>query len=175
MRVGIVAVAVVAAGLGGCASLTRGTSEQVQIVSDPPGAEVRTTSGLVCITPCSLPVGRKDEFVATFTKPGYEAVSVPVVTRIGGTGAAGFAGNVVLGGLIGMGVDAATGAALDHCPNPVAVTMRPIRLAAVTFPSARGRRSDVVDPVIPDRGPQADPSAHCKVVVDPNTARNDVR
>jgi hypothetical protein len=136
---------------------------------------VRTTSGLVCITPCSLPVGRKDEFVATFTKPGYEPVSVPVVTRIGGTGAAGFAGNVVLGGLIGMGVDAATGAALDHCPNPVAVTMRPIRLASAT-PQAARRRSDlVVDPVLPDRGPQADPTAHCKVTVNPNTTRNDVR
>jgi hypothetical protein len=39
--------------------------------------------------------------------------------------AAGFAGNVLAGGLIGMGVDAATGAATDHKPNPVIVTLQP--------------------------------------------------
>jgi hypothetical protein len=37
-----------------------------------------------------------------------------------------FAGNVLAGGLIGMGVDAATGAAQDHKPNPVIVTLQPI-------------------------------------------------
>jgi hypothetical protein len=31
----------------------------------------------------------------------------------------------LLGGVIGMGVDAATGAATDHKPNPVIVTMQP--------------------------------------------------
>ena len=36
----------------------------------------------------------------------------------------------IAGGLIGMGVDAATGAALDHKPNPVIVTMVPIAPAA---------------------------------------------
>jgi hypothetical protein len=41
------------------------------------------------------------------------------------SGAAGFAGNILAGGLIGMGVDAATGAAQDHKPNPVIVTLRP--------------------------------------------------
>jgi hypothetical protein len=45
--------------------------------------------------------------------------------EVPGTGAAGFAGNVLLGGLVGMGVDAATGAALDHKPNPVIVTLQP--------------------------------------------------
>ncbi len=30
-------------------------------------------------------------------------------------------GNILLGGIIGMGVDAATGAALDRKPNPVIV------------------------------------------------------
>ena len=45
--------------------------------------------------------------------------------EIPGTGAAGFAGNVLLGGLVGMGVDAATGAAMDHKPNPVIVTLKP--------------------------------------------------
>jgi len=34
--------------------------------------------------------------------------------------------NLLAGGLIGMGVDAATGAATDHKPNPVIVTLEPV-------------------------------------------------
>ena len=35
-----------------------------------------------------------------------------------------------LGGLVGMGVDAATGAAQDHKPNPVIVTLQPVGRSA---------------------------------------------
>jgi hypothetical protein len=28
--------------------------------------------------------------------------------------------------VVGMGVDVASGATLDHCPNPVTVTLRPL-------------------------------------------------
>ena len=38
----------------------------------------------------------------------------------------GFRGNILAGGLIGMGVDAATGAAQDHKPNPVIETLQPL-------------------------------------------------
>jgi hypothetical protein len=34
-------------------------------------------------------------------------------------------GNAVVGGVVGMAVDAASGATLEHCPNPVAVTLQP--------------------------------------------------
>jgi hypothetical protein len=117
---------VVAAGLvlAGCASITRGWNEQIQFNSDPPEASVRTSLGHSCLTPCSLHFGRKDEFTAVFAKPGYVTETISVRTQIAGAGAAGFAGNVIVGGVVGMGVDAASGATLEHCPNPVAVTMR---------------------------------------------------
>jgi hypothetical protein len=111
--------------LGACASVTRGWNNQVQFHSNPPGAEVRTSMGHVCITPCTLQFGRKDEFVATFSKAGYETQHIQVNTRIAPGGAAGFAGNVILGGVVGAGVDVASGATLEHCPNPVTVTLRP--------------------------------------------------
>jgi hypothetical protein len=41
-----------------------------------------------------------------------------------------FAGNVLVGGLVGMGVDACTGAAQDHKPNPVSVTLQPLAPAS---------------------------------------------
>jgi hypothetical protein len=52
--------------------------------------------------------------------------SSPLTKEVPGSGAAGFAGNLLLGGLVGIGVDAATGAAQDHKPNPVIVTLQPL-------------------------------------------------
>jgi len=48
------------------------------------------------------------------------------VASAGAAGFAGFAGNILLGGIIGMGADAATGATLEHVPNPVSATLVPI-------------------------------------------------
>ena len=39
------------------------------------------------------------------------------------SGGAALAGNVLVGGIIGLGVDAATGASKELTPNPVSVTL----------------------------------------------------
>ena len=57
--------------LAGCASVTRGWDEQMNFNSVPSEALMRTSMGLTCTTPCTLKVNRKDEFIATFSKPGY--------------------------------------------------------------------------------------------------------
>ena len=111
--------------LCGCATITRGTTDQIQIVSDPSGADVRTSLNQSCITPCTLQVSRSDQFGVVFSKPGYQDQTINVTTKIAGAGAAGFAGNLLLGGIVGMGVDAATGATLEHLPNPVSATLQP--------------------------------------------------
>ena len=108
---------------GSCASVTRGTTNQVQINSSPPEAQARTSMGHICITPCTLQFARKDEFTVLFSKPGYHSVEIPVKAQIAGAGAAGFAGNVIAGGVVGMVVDASTGATLEHVPNPVTATL----------------------------------------------------
>jgi hypothetical protein len=132
------AVVLMAASVGACGSIVRGTTEPVSFVSVPSGAAMTTDKTYSCpVTPCTLEVERSDEFVATFTMPGYQPQSIPVRTKIVGRGAAGFAGNVLAGGVIGMGVDAYTGAALDHEPNPVIATMRP---AGGSVPQSRRRR-----------------------------------
>lgn len=112
--------------LAGCASVTRGWDEQMNFNSAPSEALMRTSMGLTCTTPCTLKVGRKDEFIATFSKPGYVTQDVPIKTQVAGGGVAGVAGNIILGGVIGAGVDIASGASLDHCPNPVTVTLRKV-------------------------------------------------
>lgn len=122
---GIVALSVM---LGGCASVTRGTTENISISSTPSGVEA-VVSGLevptTCTTPCAVVAKRSADITITFEKEGYQSQTVQLTKEVSGTGAAGFAGNLLAGGLIGMGVDAATGAATDHKPNPVIVTMQP--------------------------------------------------
>jgi hypothetical protein len=82
--------------------------------------------GHSCLTPCTLNFARKDEFSVVITKAGFHPEQVAVTTRLAGSGALGVAGNIVLGGVVGGVVDVATGAALEHCPNPVVVTLQPI-------------------------------------------------
>ncbi|MBV8450639.1 MAG: translation initiation factor 2 [Hyphomicrobiales bacterium] len=112
--------------LGGCATVTRGTSEVMQITSAPSGAQASTSTGFNCTTPCTLTVNRKEEFVVKFDDAGYQPQEIAVKTQIASAGVAGFAGNVVAGGVVGMVADAATGATLEHVPNPVHADLVPI-------------------------------------------------
>ena len=152
-------LAFVAAGLvltaAGCASISRGTTNQVQIMSNPPQAEVRLSNGMICVTPCTLTIGRKDEFVATVSKQGFETREVAVKTRASSEGVgAGVLGNMlVVGGLVGVVVDASSGAMLEHCPNPLAVNLRPLDRKGV-----------------PQGEPHPDPAEKCIVKQDPAAA-----
>jgi hypothetical protein len=113
----------------GCASVTRGTTENISIATTPAGATA-DVSGLeipiACVTPCVVQAKRNADITVTINKEGYEPQTIPLTKEVPGSGAAGFAGNLLAGGLIGMGVDAATGAAQDHKPNPVIVTLHPL-------------------------------------------------
>lgn len=138
----IVGIAALCAVVGGCVSVARGTTENISILSTPPGAEA-TVSGLdvptACMTPCSVVVKRNADISVAFHKEGYAPQTVQLTKEIQSTGAAGFAGNVLIGGLVGMGVDAYTGAATDHKPNPVAVTLEPLAPPAPARPPRKPR------------------------------------
>src|SRR5262249_29388962 len=127
---------------GGCASITRGTTENLGITSTPPGAEA-IISGLEnptsCVTPCSVVVKRNADISVAVQKPGYEPQTIQLTREIAGAGVAGVAGNVLVGGVVGVGVDAVTGAARDHKPNPVIVTLQPNGPAARPAPPRRPR------------------------------------
>jgi hypothetical protein len=116
--------------LGGCATVTRGTTDQVQMRSAPSGAIATASTGQSCTTPCTITVGRKDEFSVHFQKPGFISQDVQVKTQASGPGQAAMAGNLIVGGIVGLATDASTGATLDHVPNPVSVELRPARASA---------------------------------------------
>ena len=111
--------------LGACATITRGSSEQFTISSTPPGAQAHTSNGFSCeSTPCSIRMPRKDGFSITVTKPGYKTAVSDVQPKLAGSGAAGFVGNALIGGVIGAAVDVGTGATLDLTPNPLHVDLQ---------------------------------------------------
>ena len=145
MKGQLIVAALVAVSVGGCGSIMRGTDEPVAFISTPPGASVTTTKRYTCpSTPCSLQVDRSDEFDATFTLPGYQPQTVSVRKTFVTAGGTAMVGNVVAGGLIDLGVDAATGAAYDHTPNPVQVTLMPER--EVKQPTRRRRGKANTEP-----------------------------
>ena len=134
-------------GLGGCASVTRGWSEQIQITSQPEGAEVRTSLSQACTTPCTLTVSRKDEFSVSYCKARLSPADRRRSARGSrARGRSAFAGNVLVGGIVGMGVDAASGATLEHHPNPVVAVLQPVAPARqqpqAPGPSAQERRAE---------------------------------
>lgn len=112
--------------LGACATVTRGTNTAWEVDSNPQGAEVHTSNGHHCpSTPCSIRMPRRSEFTATLTKEGYRPATVTVTNQVSGGGGTAMAGNVLVGGLIGAGVDATSGAMLDLTPNPVLIQLQP--------------------------------------------------
>ena len=85
-------------------------------------------------------MGRKDEFSVSIALGGYKEQTIEIKTRVAGAGAAGFVGNVVIGGVIGMGADAVTGATLEHFPNPLEVKLEKLGPAPKAAPAASKRR-----------------------------------
>jgi len=84
LRIGLAAAvaALVGISLTGCSSAlsSNSLSEQRQTLnfeSDPPGAEIRTTQGQTCITPCELTVPSQEQPV-TITKNDYVQQTVQV-------------------------------------------------------------------------------------------------
>jgi hypothetical protein len=113
--------------LGACATVIRGTNTDFKAASTPPGASVTTSTGYQCSpTPCVIHgMARKEAFDATFKLTGYKPLTRHVQSLVQGGGAAGAIGNVMVGGVIGVAVDATDGAMDDLVPNPLAVTMEP--------------------------------------------------
>jgi len=112
--------------LTSCATITRGVHEKLKVTSDPSGANVILSTGEKGVTPATfVEKRRRDTFTVTVSKPGYVSQTVTVQSKAGGTGGTAMAGNLLIGGAIGMGVDAGTGAYDSLYPNPVAIKLVP--------------------------------------------------
>jgi hypothetical protein len=124
-------VAMVTLVLPACATVTRGTKESFNIVSEPPAADVALSTGEKCQTPCKLRLKRKDGFTVTVRKAGYETIETKVDSEVSVGGGVAVAGNVLIGGIIGGVIDGSNGAMKDLKPNPLRVTLKPVVTAQV--------------------------------------------
>lgn len=123
-------IALLTAGLAGCASLPSGGRNTVRFITEPPGAVARTSIGQSCTTPCALSISRLDPFSVTFELAGHEPVTVNVLsteppseglrTNVGGMGVrVGLSDGTVAG-------DPGFQFRRVHQPNPVEARLRPI-------------------------------------------------
>jgi hypothetical protein len=135
---GIVALPMLAAVLllsGGCATLTKGTSQPVTVQTEPEGATCTltrdgSTVAVVNPTPGTVTVGKSHtELAVRCAKSGY----LDAVGTIGSKFQAMTFGNILFGGLIGVVVDAASGATAEYEPTVTIV------LVPAVFPTAQAR------------------------------------
>lgn len=101
-----------ASGLGTCSCglIFQGTTEQINVSSEPPGATVTLNSGETRVTPFTVTVPRTEDLHLHFSKPGYQSTDLDDNTHVEG----GIMTADILPLLIPWSIDAASGAGYEH-------------------------------------------------------------
>ncbi|HKJ44545.1 MAG TPA: PEGA domain-containing protein [Balneolales bacterium] len=97
-------IAGIALTFNGCATLFKGTSDNVNLSSEPAGAKVYVNGNLMGTTPVKLKLKSSDTYQIEFKKNGYTTKTYNLTNHVG----AGWIVLDVLGGLVPIIVDAAT-------------------------------------------------------------------
>lgn len=127
MKISIIPLLLIGVVVTGCASITKGTTQAVMVVTPgAEGAECRLFSPSIgeriVTTPGSVVLSKgQDSIQVNCTRRCFR----PGAGIIGSNVEVMTAGNLVLGGVIGLGVDAATGA-MNKYDNAVQIMMTPI-------------------------------------------------
>jgi hypothetical protein len=105
----------------GCGVIFNGTHQTIQVQSAPAGAKVETTPSTgTFTTPTQLSLERKSNYTLTFTKDGYSPATFSIQNHAkGGI----IVADVLLTGLIGVIIDAATGGWYGLSPEAATVSM----------------------------------------------------
>jgi hypothetical protein len=112
----------------GCASIAHQTTQQIPVASDPAGAAVTVACGDVhndpkLLTPTVVTVHRKPAVcLIGLTKDGYMRRDVRLERQMSGW----YLGNILIGGIIGLVVDAANGAMWNRTPGKVEASLAPV-------------------------------------------------
>lgn len=107
--------------LAGCATIVSGTTQEISFRSVPPGATV--TGDVTLTTPGTVELKRKGKYVVKFSQDGFPDRSTVVQSdKVGNWWVMGNVPFLLLG-LIGIAIDAATGAAAHLAPEHVIMDM----------------------------------------------------
>ena len=129
------ALAAGAMSLGGCATITEGKTDAVAVTSVPvDGAKCSLKNGVgewFVTTPGSAEVHKsKTDLEINCTHDGYDPAHMTMQSHFEGM----TAGNLILGGVVGIGVDAASGA-INHYDKSAQITLVPSAPAASAMPA----------------------------------------
>jgi uncharacterized protein YceK len=120
-----IALTLVAASLSGCATIMHGGNQPVGFSSTPSGAQVYVDNQVVGVTPVTATLSRKDQHVVRVEMQGY----APYEMRLN-RGMSGWVwGNLLIGGIPGLAIDAISGAIYKLTPTEVNASLtRPTAL-----------------------------------------------
>lgn len=105
--------------LSGCATIVSGTTQKVSVTSQPSGVKVTADGKMTATTPTDFTLERKSDHTLEFSKEGYKSATVMLKRTMNGMGF----GNVLVGGVVGIGVDAISGANNKLVPERVDVKL----------------------------------------------------
>ena len=136
----VIVIGVAGACLAGCSSFSLDAFKptpptlQIQLDSQPPGADARTSLGPGCKTPCSVGVTPPDNgFTVTYTLDKFQSATIPVqVLRVPG--------------------DISTPGTTTFDPNPVVAELQP------AGPPPKRVRKNALRPKKPKPGTAAEPA-----------------
>lgn len=146
----IVSLSALGFALSGCATVIDGTSQSIAVTTPPTtGAYCTLTSNegnVSVLTPGVAHVEKsKEDIVAHCAKEGWQDASATIPSDFQGW----TVGNLVLGGVVGFGVDALSGA-MHKYPHAFEIPMQPVKGNIV--PSAPA--------VVSERAPEETPTAN---------------
>jgi hypothetical protein len=104
-KIGMVVAALSLSSLSACGALFNGGPANVTVNSNPAGAEVWVDGTNRGVTPATLQLAKNQNHTVTLRRPGYQETTVNLTKKVSAT----YVILDVLGGLIPIIIDAATG------------------------------------------------------------------
>ncbi len=112
--------------LSGCATIITGSTQEMSFQSSLDEATVTIGDRIIGKTPITVRLGNKTGQSVTFTKDGYEPLTMQLSTELQPW----FFGNVIIGGLLGSTTNGASGAIHEYSPSQYMVTLQPLKLSS---------------------------------------------
>ena len=124
--VSVVLAIVLALHVSGCATIIFGSHQTVEVSTDPPGATVRVVpSRRRFKTPGSVKLARKKPVTLVIEKEGYLTVETDLEVIDNASAFVPLLMNIIIGGAIGLMMDASSGATLKLSPDVIDMTLEP--------------------------------------------------
>jgi hypothetical protein len=123
-------IAICSVGVCSCALIFQGTTEEINVASEPPGATVTLNDGETKVTPFSMTAPRNKDLQFHFTKAGYQSSDLADNSQV----EPGFLVVDSIPLLIPWAVDASQGAGFAHQQTTVVAHLDPAGAEAEGLP-----------------------------------------